>query len=151
MIRCWTSSSHVSFVAEILRANARVWGVNVRAYKVEWWKERFMLRLSHSGSTGSDVAVCGSPRAHTRAAEMTLAYSCVSQSKQQLFTSKSASLESGSKTVFGWNYIDRVSSTTGVVRRGTLCLSSLYQPLLLHKEPLLWYVCQSHCAMCVNI
>lgn len=125
--------------------------MNVRAYKVEWWKERFMVGLSHSGSTGSDVAVCGSPRAHTRVAEMTLAYSCVSQSKQQLFTSKSASLESGSKTVFGWNYIDRVSSTTGVVRRGTLCLSSLSTSFYFSTKSLCYGMHVNHTALCVSI
>lgn len=88
---------------------------------------------------------------HMSTAEMTLVYSCVSQSKQQLFASKSASLESGSNAVFGWNHIDRVSSTTGAVRRGTLCLSfflfsfSLSQPLFFHKE------CVSHIVRCVSI
>lgn len=55
-------------------------------------------------------------------------------------------LESGSNAVFGWNHIDRVSSTTGAVRRGTPCLSfSLSQPLFFHKE------CVSHIVRCVSI
>ncbi len=87
------------------------------------------MGLSHPGSTESDVAVCRSPHAHTHTHEHRRHDTCVSQSKQQLFASKSASLESGSKAVFGRNHIDRVSSTTGAVRRGTLCLSFFFLSL----------------------
>lgn len=62
--------------------------------KGSWWGYHTPAAL---GATWLFVGL----HAHTSAAEMTLAYSCVSQSKQQHFTSKSASLESGSKTVFG--------------------------------------------------
>ncbi len=119
---------------------------------MEWWKERFTVGLSHPGSTESDVAVCRSPHAHTHThthEQPQQTWTCVSQSKQQLFASKSGqSRERIKSSVWAKPYRQSVKHNRGCEEGHSLSLFfsfSLSQPLFFHKE------CVSHIVRCVSI